>query len=149
MSSRNRKKAPFNAPSQTPEKYLDSLDRAKSGETSAPVDGEDNQERIMSTDTPLGNIIIPPPDARAREMPKWLKYLLMLGPSLAAILWFCWSLSASINDVKLKTASLENKIDSSSKELLTGQSDIKLTLQKIIGNIDRLLDKASFLQKTK
>ncbi|MFA5004609.1 MAG: hypothetical protein WC561_00580 [Candidatus Omnitrophota bacterium] len=149
MSSKNRKKSPFSAPSRTPEKYLDSFDRAKSGETSALVDGEENQERITSTDTPLGNVIIPPSDIKAWEMPRWLKHFLIWGPLLAAVLWFCWSLNASVTDVKSKTMILENKMDSTSKELITGQNDIKLTLQSIIGNIDRLLDRVLFLQKSK
>lgn len=149
MSGKNKKKYPFNAPSQTVERYLDSFGRAKSGETSAPLDAEENQERVASTDAPLSSVIIPHSDTKTWEMPKWLKHFLIWGPILAAILWFCWSLNATINDVKSKTVVLENKLDNTSRELVSGQSDIKLTLEKIIGKIDRLLDKVLFSPKSR
>lgn len=148
MTSKNKKRAPFNAPSHTTEKYFDSLNQTKAGETYQI--SEVTNKGAMDTDAPLGDTI-PIPNIQPWVMPEWLLTVLkIIGYVLTVIaaigllvgiyLRFT-KMNNEIETVKTKVVEVDNRVEQFSHETNNKQNEMSLTLEKIIGRLDRLLDR--------
>lgn len=154
MSSKRRKKAPFNAPSQVTEKYLDSLNRARADETYQSSERGNSSEAASGTDAPLSDaIVLPHVIKREWKVPKWLETvgyvaaLVAVGGMLIGIVLFFYNMNASvykvnesISSVEIKVDEVEARVENLATETKEQQNQIQLTLTGLKYMLDRILD---------
>jgi len=150
MTSKNKKRSPFNAPSQTAEKYFDSLNQAKTGETYQIL--EPTNKGAMDTDAPLGDTI-PTTNVISKSwvMPEWLSktlkgigYFLTFATAIGLLVSICFlftKMNDEIGTVKTKVVEVDNRVERFSHETNNKQNEMSLTLEKIISRLERLLDR--------
>jgi len=154
MSSKRRKKSPFNAPSQVTEKYMDSLNRARADETCQSSESGSGSGATSGTDAPLGDIIASPQVIKREwKIPKWLVtvgyvagVVSVVGILIGVVLFFynmnayVYKANEKIISVETKVDSVEGRVENLSTESKEQQNQIRLILTELKGMLDRILD---------
>ena len=158
MSSKHKRKSPFNAPSQVTEKYIDSLNRAKADETSPVSEAQNSANAISGTDAPLGDAIATPQVIiRQWQIPKWLEKILKTVGYIAAVVavvglligvvLFFYDMNSSvrktnedIGTLNTKVEKVESRVETLSDETRKEQGQIQLKMVELKSMIDRVLD---------
>jgi len=166
--TRSKKKSIFNTQSQKTEKYLGALRKAKSESTDDSSDTSAEETKTTGTDAPLDSRVAPSYSKRL-EKPKWLSLIFWILGITTPVLWFFWSMNASINstttnvakieedieklnpkviEIQEKISSIEKSMSVFSKESDEKQYEIKLYFEKIVGKIEGwLLNNSSMKQE--
>ena len=156
MSKQRFKKSPFDAPSKTYEKYVDSLDKSKSEETSQPLEDAASSITLSGTDASLPDDAVPDYKESMWEPPAWLKNIatyIAVGLFIFGIIAFFWNMNASVNDTKKdvlkvteRIGSVETAVGNLAKEDTERHSDIKRYIIEMLGKFDRLFDRLPYNQ---
>jgi hypothetical protein len=151
MSKRKFKKSPFDAPSQTCEKYAANLEKSKSGETSKASVDEESSSALSGTDASMADNAIPNYGPTAWEPPLWLKNIapyIAIGLFILGIIGFFWNMNASVNETKHDVSKVtdriqvvETDIGSLAKEDAERHSDVKRYFVELLSKLDRVLDR--------